>query len=292
MQSIVPCISCGYDELGTLNQFKYKALQRKFGVRIQGWRLYGTIGLSSAGLILNSAVAWACLPKPLPYDAQTDFKQWCEKRHSVDPTAQATIETLLKSIGTQDCSHAQKRLQNIHILVSFQTLANEPKPRNRLAIDAGEAFDLAPVVAAMPNLRHLNLVNTRISNLGAIQHLQQLNTLYLVGTQITDVQPIGSLKNLGYLDLSDNSIQDIAALSSLVNLTSLRLERNQIEDISTLSSLQELMTLEVSGNRIRDFSVLATLPKLYLVSLRDNPIDISTCSGKWADACEPDSTGR
>jgi internalin A len=267
-------------------------LHKEFGVRIQGWRLYGAIGLSTAWLILNSVVAWACLPKPTQYDAQTDFKQWCRQRHAVHPTAQATIATLLKSIGTQDCNQANARLQDIRILVSVQTLANEPRPLKSLAIDAGEALDLAPVVAAMPNLRHLNLVNTKISNFEAIQQLQQLNTIYLTNNQITDVKPIGKLKNLAYLDLSDNVIQDISALSSLLNLQMLRLDRNQIEDISTVSSLQELLTLEVSGNRIRDFSVLAVLPKLYQVNLRENPIDTSTCSGRWADACESDSTGR
>ncbi|MEB3295867.1 MAG: hypothetical protein VKJ24_22165, partial [Synechococcales bacterium] len=127
-------------------------------MRIQKYRFYAAIGLFAAW-ILNSTVAGACLIQPVQYDAQTDFQQWCTERHAVHPTAKATIETLLQRIGTQDCSQAKARLQNIRVLVSVQTLANEPRPLNSLAIDAGAALDLAPVVAAMPNLRHLHLVN-------------------------------------------------------------------------------------------------------------------------------------
>jgi internalin A len=263
---------------------------------IRKWQLYTTIGIASAGLTLNSSIAWACLPHlrqgDAPIYSKQNFNQWCKQRNSVNATAKATIETLLKSIGTQNCAEAQKRLQKTQRLISVQTLANEPQPANSLNIDAGETFDLAPVVAAAPHLRQINLVNTKIQNLATIKQFQQLSSLSLVASQITDVKPIGALKNLTYLDLSDNAIQDISALSPLVNLAALSLNRNQIEDISTIGSLQKLLELEVAGNRIRDLSVLVKLPELYHVNLRDNPIDTSTCSGKWADACEPDSTGQ
>jgi hypothetical protein len=64
----------------------------------------------------------------------------------------------------------------------------------------------------------LNLAGTKVSDIGALSGLTNLQTLYLDGTQVSDVGALSGLTNLQWLDLTDTQVSDVGALAELPNL--------------------------------------------------------------------------
>lgn len=176
-----------------------------------------------------------------------------------------TIAALMNQVDAIDCREAEARLQRI---TAIRPIDSDPRTlgKHELAIDLKMLIDLEPLVAAVPNLRSLELPNAIPGSLTSLRHLKQLTSL----------------------TLSEANIDDMTPVSDLTNLVSLNLRGNIIRDLSPVIKLQNLEHLDISDNQIRDFTSLSSLPKLFSVRLQGNPIDTSTCLGKWADACERD----
>jgi small GTP-binding protein len=129
----------------------------------------------------------------------------------------------------------------------------------------------------LTNLVHLDLRYNEISDISALQRLTNLTTLDLRYNQISDISALQTLTNLTDLYLSNNQISDINALQTLTNLTTLYLRNNQISDISALQTLTNLTDLYLSNNQISDISALQRLTNLTHLYLGSNKIsDIST----------------
>lgn len=141
-----------------------------------------------------------------------------------------------------------------------------PLKETELAINLRTLVDLEPLVAAMPNLKHLELSNVLLGSLVPLSRLNHLELLILSEANIEDITPLSTLSSLVHLDLRGNIIQDL----------------------SPLAGARHLKQLDVRENRIQNFRVLSQLPSLFSVRLGGNPIDTNTCPGQWADACEVD----
>jgi internalin A len=220
-------------------------------------------------LVVSITVIPVSLQAASPPTAHT-FARWCQQRQSLTSAATNTIDSILNQLGTKDCQKAQTQLRSVTALRITElppyTSKAKPtgKPMSYLSLDMPFTLDLQPIFDAMPNLRQLDLSNTLITNLAPIRSLTQLEDLNLANTQLQDVAPLAALTNLVHLNIS----------------------RNRVQDISLIGKLKELEYFDFSYNQIRDLSTLTTLPKLFSIRLTNNPVDSSTCLGKWTSSCE------
>jgi internalin A len=200
------------------------------------------------------------LPKPAP---------WCNPDTPRSPATTKTIDRLLTAIGFQDCATADRLFKDITGLYPIETPIAQ-LGAGKLTIDLQDVTDLTPFVDAVPQLRHLEIRKSSVSDLSPLRRLTQLESLTISDSHIVNVRPIANLPHLTHLNLRGN----------------------QIRDISSLSGLKQLKSLDVVQNQIRDFRVLAELPNLFKLGLSGNPFDESTCLGKWSDACDRTYEGR
>jgi internalin A len=200
------------------------------------------------------------LPPPAP---------WCDPAKVRRPAEVKTIDRLLKAIRLRDCATADRLFKEVTGLYPIDTPI-EQLGAGKLTIDLQDVTDLTPFLAAVPQLRHLEIRKSSVSDLSPLRRLTQLESLTIADSHIVNVRPI----------------------ANLTNLTHLNLRGNQIRDISSLNGLKQLKSLDVVQNQIRDFSVLSELPNLFKLGLSGNPFDESTCHGKWSDACDRVYEGR
>jgi TonB family protein len=120
-----------------------------------------------------------------------------------------------------------------------------------LLLPFNEISDLSPL-AALPQLRVLQVRYNRIRDLSPISNVAKLESLDLRHNEVTDVLPLVSLTTLVDLWLSENAITDVSPLGDLVGLMHLDLRYNEISDPSGLTSLPELKSLWLWGNALAD----------------------------------------
>ncbi len=126
-----------------------------------------------------------------------------------------------------------------------------------------------------PNLQHLTLNYSSISDLTPLQGLTQLRKLELSGNPFgtADLTLLANLTQLEQLNLNNCHISDLTGLAGIgSSLTSLDLSGNEISDIRPLASLTGLQTLLLSNNRISDISSLAGLTDLTRLDLSGNQV--------------------
>ena len=146
-------------------------------------------------------------------------------------------------------------------------------------VNSNAISDFTPL-AALTNLRALDLSNCSLSDISFLVELPQLTSLNLSGNPISNVSPLAELTELGVLHLHDTSVSDISALSGLTQLSSLSISGTSISDISVLSGLTQLMQLDLPSNNISDISPLADLTQLKRLYLWNNTIaDVSPLKG-------------
>ena len=113
----------------------------------------------------------------------------------------------------------------------------------------------------LPDLRHLNLIDTKVTSAGIAQiaELVQLKTLSIRAAPAVDdtaLDHLGKLKQLEWLDLGDTAVTDdgLAKLRYLQNLTMLDLSGTRIsnEGLVHLRGLSHLIDLRLSATRIDD----------------------------------------
>jgi internalin A len=192
---------------------------------IAGW------GVSCA---IAPGFALPALAHKIPDPPFSQFREWCQEQDHLTPSAQQTVQAIMRVIATEDCDRAQDLLSRTE---SF-------------SLDSQDITDLSPLVT-----------------------LRTADTLILSGNQIQDLSPLAQLPNLTDLSLSNNQIQDLSPLAQLPNLTGLSLSNNQIQDLSPLQALQNLRSLRMSNNQVRDLSPLGSLERLELLDLSHNHIE-------------------
>ncbi len=115
----------------------------------------------------------------------------------------------------------------------------------------------AGVLRALPELRHLHLVETATGDdaLEALSQSRQLQSLYLERTKVSDagLKHLSAL-NLGQLYLDQTQVTDtgVTHLAGMQSLQSLDLRRTQVTDASldVLSSLKRLRMVMLQNSRV------------------------------------------
>jgi internalin A len=125
----------------------------------------------------------------------------------------------------------------------------------------------------LPNLRHLGIGRTGISNPAFLKELSNLKTLFLSNVRIPDITAISGLENLESLTILYSDIKDLSPLAKLKNLKSLTLYSPKLESIDALASLTNLETLDLSITNIISLYGSVSHPKLQ--DLKMSPTQVS-----------------
>jgi len=152
---------------------------------------------------------------------------------------------------------------------------NENKQVTGLALVKCEINNLNRIISSIRdliNLRRLNLIDNKISDILPIKDLTNLTELYLSDNNISDISSINNLISLKELWLFNNQLKDIQTLGNLKYLTELALQSNQLSDISFLKDLVNLNGLSLSGNQIKNISPCENLINLTELELFENKI--------------------
>jgi hypothetical protein len=126
-----------------------------------------------------------------------------------------------------------------------------------VAVHKGDIQTLEDL-AAMPNLRILDVMFEEISDLSPLEGLP-IERLQLAGNNITDLAPLTLLPLLTYLNLDGNPVMDLAPLSQITRLEVLDASYTYIYDLSPLQNLQALDSLYINNAKLTDVSPLAEM---------------------------------
>jgi hypothetical protein len=174
----------------------------------------------------------------------------------------------------------------------------------RCAVAEPEACEAAPdlsSVAALKNLRKLDLSGRCVRDAAPLGALRKLEHVRLARTSLEDIRPLGALTELRSLDLSYNRIEDtwkfkthepfsrwkkleylnldgalarenILPLDALVSLRVLSLRENYLWSVRPLLGLTNLRALHIDGNAIEDLTPLSGLVRLEELTLGANAV--------------------
>ena len=96
-----------------------------------------------------------------------------------------------------------------------------------------------------PELKYLNLEETKIGNIDFLTTNQHLIELKIGSSPISDLSPLLKLPKLEKLDISETKISNFDVISQLSELNSLALRGLKIQSYEFLFRLKKLKTLEV-----------------------------------------------
>ncbi len=125
----------------------------------------------------------------------------------------------------------------------------------------------------LTTLKHLGVTGNNISNIEPLRKLRELRLLYLGGNTIHDISPVMELPNLLELAIWGNPVDDITLVSNLVQMEALYISNTNTSNISFISNLKNLKRLGAQHNKITDISVFALLHELDEVDLGYNRIE-------------------
>ena len=185
-------------------------------------------------------------------------------------------EFVVAAPGSKDV--AETGLVNSNAVSDFTPLAALTNLRT-LDLSECSLSDIS-FLAKMPQLTYLDLSNNPISNVSPLAGLTQLGVLHLSSTPISDISALSGLTQLSNLNISGTSVSDVSPLAALTQLAGLELWGNNISDISSLEGLTQLTNIRLGNNNISDISALSGLTQLTELELPNNDIsDISPLEG-------------
>jgi len=136
---------------------------------------------------------------------------------------------------------------------------------------SGEAFhalERVPTeIAGLEGLTHLDLDNTKVTDLIPLSPLVALQKLWLNNTPVTDLTPLTPLSALQSLWLNRTPVTDLTPLTPLTALQTLGLNDNPVTDLTPLAPLIALRTLWLNGTKVTDLTPLSPLTALQLLWL-------------------------
>jgi uncharacterized protein (TIGR02996 family) len=129
--------------------------------------------------------------------------------------------------------------------------------------------DALTPLAALTELRELDLGDAGWANIEALAGLTALERLDLRSSETVRLEPLRELAALRELDLRGcTGLSDLGPLARLERLETLRLGYTRVRDLRPLAKLAKLTTLELAGTPITDLSPLFGLPALAKLDLK------------------------
>ncbi|CAL5990766.1 leucine-rich_repeat domain-containing protein [Hexamita inflata] len=114
----------------------------------------------------------------------------------------------------------------------------------------------------MKSVVELSLRGNRISEIGVLSRMIQLQKLDMAQNNLESIRGIEKLVNLADVDLSENTITDINCLKFMKQLKSVNLSKNKITLAEDLQSLTNLLTLKISYNNLKSINFVKHMNQL------------------------------
>ncbi|CAL6013374.1 Conserved_hypothetical protein [Hexamita inflata] len=124
----------------------------------------------------------------------------------------------------------------------------------------------------MKSVVELSLRGNRISEIGVLSRMNQLQKLDMAQNNLKSIQGIEQLVNLIEIDLSENYITEINSLKSMKQLKQINLSKNQIQYAQDLEMLTNLMSLNISFNSLKNITFVKRMTKLVQFNASYNQI--------------------
>jgi len=124
-------------------------------------------------------------------------------------------------------------------------------------------------LAALHQLKKLNLNSNKVEDISALANLPDLEELRMWFNKVSDISALSGLAKLRILDLGDNGVQSISALSGLTNLERLSFS-GEVSDLTPLAGHEKLTLLWFYKNKVTDISALSGLEALISISFWQN----------------------
>ncbi|CAL6085206.1 Conserved_hypothetical protein [Hexamita inflata] len=124
----------------------------------------------------------------------------------------------------------------------------------------------------MKSVVELSLRGNRISEIGVLSRMNQLQKLNMTQNNLESIRGIEKLVNLADVDLSENYLSDISSLMSMKQLKSINLSKNKITLAEDLQSLTNLITLNVSNNNLKSINFVKHMKNLIHLDASFNQI--------------------
>ena len=124
-------------------------------------------------------------------------------------------------------------------------------------------------LASMRDLRSLQLLNNKITDISSLTGPTNLVSLGLYGNHVTNLN-LATFPTLGELNLGTNQLTNIGFLTGAVSLQTNVLTLNSITNLTPLTGLTNLTWLDLSYNSASNLTPLVGLKKLRFLDLSYN----------------------
>ncbi len=165
-------------------------------------------------------------------------------------------------------------------LVSFDSISNEVLLK-MASVDSlnleGNSYiqDLEPL-AALKELRYLNITNTQIENLEPLRYSMNLKTLIARNSSIQTISTLQYFDKLEYLDLALTRVANIESIASLEKLIYLDLASTYSFSFESVGKLNQLKHINLTDTEFSDFNILTSnknLESILLAQTKTNSIE-------------------
>lgn len=195
--------------------------------------------------------------------------------------APATPSTM-KSLRFLNCSAADltglehaTSLANVHLSGSFTDL----RPVSGLGDlyqltlhDNSTLQDLSPL-ASLPNVAHLDLRNTGVTDFAPLAAVKPLITLDIQSPTLTSLGTTVGGPNLQVVTVSNSpKLSNVNALATASGLETITLQNTGVAALPSLTSLTKLDELSAEGSKLASLAPLAGHPTLRVVNFSGTPV--------------------
>jgi hypothetical protein len=140
----------------------------------------------------------------------------------------------------------------------------------------GSVSDLSPL-NALKKLESLEIQNSKITNLDALEGLTNLHTLFIPGNrELSDITGLKRLGNLETLWLSESKVGDLSPLKDLKKIKVLRVNSTKVSDLSPIKNLKNVEELDFGHTEVNDVSFIKDFKNLKSLTMWQTKVnDIS-----------------
>ncbi|CAL6065641.1 leucine-rich_repeat domain-containing protein [Hexamita inflata] len=169
------------------------------------------------------------------------------------------VPTKLKKLVVNMCY-----IENINGLENMKSVVELSLRGNRIS-EIG-------VLSRMNQLQKLDLAQNNLNSIRGIEQLVNLMDADLSENTITEINSLKFMKQLKSVNLSKNKITLAEDLESLINLTSLNISCNNLKSIIFVKHMNKLINLDASFNQINDIDAIKDLVKIVDLRVDGNMI--------------------
>ncbi|CAL6104670.1 leucine-rich_repeat domain-containing protein [Hexamita inflata] len=170
------------------------------------------------------------------------------------------VPTKIKKLAVNMCY-----IENVNGLENMKSVVELSLRGNRIS-EIG-------ILAKMTQLQKLDLAQNNLKSIQGVEQMVNLTDVDLSENTITEINSLKFMKQLKSVNLSKNKITLAEELESITNLLTLKISNNNLNRINFVKHMKNLLHLDASFNYIKDIDVIKNLVKLVDLRLDGNKIE-------------------